>query len=441
MMAGDVEAPGVFLDASAVLERQYTAFCLDKWVKKYAELAVIPLKLKDVLRTVSKGTEHSKAFPYSFLNEVESHRDDLIEQFLELFNSGLSAGLSAFSVDWLKGFAEGDSETQGSLSFRIQEILKQQHLEVESMSKEIKRVNTVLKAKKNIETKSQQDEKEIDELELELSALQSVVNNIKNQDTLQFFTDEGLIPNYAFPEQGVILHSVIYRSKKDNDGAVKAVGVDKESERWTYKYERPAASALSELAPSSTFYAGGRRVEINRVDLRVSQKETWRFCPACHHSECIDTGDAHQTCPRCGDRMWVNISQKQTMLRLKQVYATTADKNSRISDDKDDRDSQFFTKQLLIDFEDAAITAAYKVDKVDWPFGFEFIAKADFREINTGHSDENSPEITIAGKESKRTGFKLCEHCGMVQASTNKPKEKYIPLVVQLEIGIMKIIL
>lgn len=424
MMAGDVEAPGVFLDASAVLERQYTAFCLDKWVKKYAELAVIPLKLKDVLRTVSKGTEHSKAFPYSFLNEVEIHRDDLIDQFLELFNSGLAAGLSTFSVDWLKGFAEGDSETQGSLSFRIQEILMQQHLEVESMSKETKRVNTVLKTKKNIETKSQQDEKEIEDLELELTALQSVVNNIKNQDTLQFFTDEGLIPNYAFPEQGVILHSIIYRSKKDNDDAVKAAGVDKESERWTYKYERPAASALSELAPSSTFYAGGRRVQINRIDLRVSQKETWRFCPACHHSECIDTGDVHQTCPRCGDRMWVNISQKQTMLRLKQVYATTADKNSRISDDKDDRDSQFFTKQLLIDFEDAAITAAYKVDKVDWPFGFEFIAKADFREINTGHSDENSPEITIAGKESKRNGFKLCQHCGMVQVPTKKPKEQ-----------------
>ena len=63
MMAGDVEAPGVFLDASAVLERQYTAFCLDKWVKKYAELAVIPLKLKDVLRTVSKGAEHRELAP------------------------------------------------------------------------------------------------------------------------------------------------------------------------------------------------------------------------------------------------------------------------------------------------------------------------------------------------------------------------------------------
>ena len=424
MMAGEVEAPGVFLDASAVLERQYTAFCLDYWVKKYALAAVIPHKLKDVLNTISKPDRALYAFPYSFLNEVEQHRDELFTQFLGLFASGYGIGLSTFSIDWLKRFSEGNFETQGSLSFRIQEILMQQHLEVESMSKETKRVNTVLKTKKTIETKSQQDEKEIEDLEIELSALQAVVNSIKNQDTLQFLTDEGLIPNYAFPEQGVILHSVIYRSKKDNDSAVKLAGVDKESERWTYKYERPAASALSELAPLSKFYAGGRRVEVNRIDLRVSQQETWRFCPACHHSECIDTGDNYQTCPRCGDAMWVNVSQKQTMLRLKQVYASTADKNSRISDDKDDRDSQFFIKQLLIDFDPAAITAAYKVDKADWPFGFEFIAKADFREINTGHSDENAPEITIAGKESKRTGFKLCHYCGTVQPNKKKPKEQ-----------------
>ena len=122
--------------------------------------------------------------------------------------------------------------------------------------------------------------------------------------------------------------------------------------------------------------------------------------------------------------MWVNVSQKKPMLRLKQVYATTADRNSRISDDKDDRDSQFFTRQLLIDFENTAITAAYKVDKADWPFGFEFISKADFREINTGHSDESSPEMTIAGKESKRTGFKLCKYCGTVQLNSTKPIEQ-----------------
>ena len=424
MMAGEVEAPGVFLDASAVLERQYTAFCLDQWVKKDADKAVIPHKLKDVLDTVIKRKGVTTHFPYSFLNTVEINRTELIDQFLALFNSGLGAGLSAFSIQWIKTFAEGDFLTQGSLSFRIQEKLMKQQQEVESLSKEAKRVYTVIQTIKRTQPLSPQDQEQLDELDIELKALQSLARGINNQDTLQFFTDEGLIPNYAFPEQGVILHSVIYRSKKDNEGAVKALGAESESERWTYKYERPAASALSELAPLSTFYAGGRRVQINRVDMRVSQQENWRFCPACHHSECIDAGDQFKTCPRCNNDWWGNISQKQTMLRLKQVYASTSDRRSRISDDKDDRDNQFFTRQLLIDFDPQSITAAWKVDKEDWPFGFEFIATADFREINTGHSDENSPEITIAGQEAKRTGFKLCQHCGSVQGAFGKTKEQ-----------------
>jgi len=424
MMAGEVESPGVFLDASAVLERQYTAFCLDQWVKKDAEQALIPLHLKTVLATVAKPQKELTRFPYSFLDFVEIHRTLLLDRFLMLFNSTYGSKLSEFSVQWIRQFAEGDFSTQGSLSFRIQEKLLLQQQELDSLSKEAKRVNTVMQKLKKTEVLSPQDEQNLEQLETELSALQTLVSRINSKDTLQFFTDEGLIPNYSFPEQGVLLRSVIYRSRKDNEASVKAAGVSAESERWMYEYERPAAAALSELAPLNTFYAGGRRVQITRIDMRVSKKENWRLCRSCHHSECIDAGDHYKSCPRCGDAWWTNVSQKQTMLRLKQVYANTADRNSRISDDRDDRDSQFFTRQLLIDFAPQAITAAWKVDKEDWPFGFEFISRADFREINTGHSDENSPDITIAGQDAKRKGFKVCQYCGMVQISNGQSQDQ-----------------
>jgi DEAD/DEAH box helicase domain-containing protein len=424
MMAGEVQSPGVFLDASAVLERQYTAFCLDQWVKKYSDQAFIPLQLKTVLSSVAKTEKDLNRFPYSFLNFVEIHRTLLLDQFLELFNSAYGVKLSAFSEEWIREFAEGDFSIQGSLSFRIHERLLQQQLELDSLSKEAKRVNTVMQNLKKSEVLSPQDQENLEQLESELSALQALVVRINAKDTLQFLTDEGLIPNYAFPEQGVLLRSVIYRSKKDNDASVKAAGVSAEAERWMYEYERPAAAALSELAPLNTFYAGGRRVQITRIDMRVSKKESWRLCRSCHHSECIDAGDHFKSCPRCGDSQWQDLSQKQTMLRLKQVYANTADRKSRISDDRDDRDSQFFTRQLLIDFAPQAITAAWKVDKEDWPFGFEFISRAEFREINTGNSDENSPMITIAGQDSKRKGFKVCQYCGMVQVGNGQNQEQ-----------------
>lgn len=410
MMAGEVESPGVFLDACAVLERQYTAFCLDCWVKKEGLLAVIPYKLKSVLSFFTKGNDK---FPYNFLNYIELNKTTLLEQFLALFDSDFGAKLSDFSIDWIKQFAAGDFSTIGSLSFRIQEKLVQQKQELDSLTSEVKRINTVIKKIKNNSVLSPQDKEDLLALQNEFSALEGLAKQIRNKDTLQFFTDEGLIPNYAFPEQGVLLRSVIYRSRKDNDGSEK-------SDSWLYEYERPAVAALSELAPSNTFYAGGRRVEITRIDMRVSQTETWRFCRSCHHSQCVDTGDEHQNCPRCADEWWSNVSQRQTMLRLKRVFASTADKKSRILDDRDDRNSQFFTRQLLIDFEPQAITAAWKIEKEDFPFGYEFISKADFREINTGQSDENSAPITIAGHENKRRGFKVCRLCGMVQSRQNE---------------------
>ncbi len=111
------------------------------------------------------------------------------------------------------------------------------------------------------------------------------------------------------------------------------------------------------------------------------------------------------------------------MLRLKQVYANTADRKSRILDDSDDRARQFFTRQLLIDFTPEAVTAAWRVDREDWPFGFEFVSHAVFREINTGQTDDHAMDVTIAGQDRKRKGFRICRFCGMVQGGA-KQKEQ-----------------
>jgi hypothetical protein len=40
-----------------------------------------------------------------------------------------------------------------------------------------------------------------------------------------------------------------------------------------FKYERAAGSALRELAPASSFYAGGRKVKIEQVDMSLPM---WR---------------------------------------------------------------------------------------------------------------------------------------------------------------------
>ncbi len=103
------------------------------------------------------------------------------------------------------------------MSFRIEERLTQQLQEVDSLRKEARRVNTLIKGLQDKDLLSPEEKDNLEQFEIELLALQKLVTRINNKDALQFFTDEGLIPNYAFPEQGVLLRSVIYRSRKDND--------------------------------------------------------------------------------------------------------------------------------------------------------------------------------------------------------------------------------
>lgn len=48
----------------------------------------------------------------------------------------------------------------------------------------------------------------------ESAALGKLIAGILDRATFNVLTDEGLLPNYAFPEQGVLLHSVILRNRK-----------------------------------------------------------------------------------------------------------------------------------------------------------------------------------------------------------------------------------
>jgi DEAD/DEAH box helicase domain-containing protein len=112
--------------------------------------------------------------------------------------------------------------------------------------------------------------------------------------------------------------------------------------------------------------------------------------------------------------MWADAGQKRLMLRMRQVFASTSDRQSRISDDADDRDPVFYNKQMLVEFDDKYVLGAYKVD-ADFPFGFDFLSNVDFCEINFGEITEIGEKISIAGVEMPRKGFSLCRVCGKVQ--------------------------
>ena len=60
MLAGHIDSPGIFLDASAVLERQFTAYCFDQWIATDSRSS-LPKKLGQVLNNLEPVDQ--KSFP------------------------------------------------------------------------------------------------------------------------------------------------------------------------------------------------------------------------------------------------------------------------------------------------------------------------------------------------------------------------------------------
>ncbi|MCP4157080.1 MAG: DEAD/DEAH box helicase [bacterium] len=422
MIAGKISPPGVFLEASAILERQFTAFCFDRWVMSDIREKDFPKNVGHVLGCVD--SKKQTAFPYTFLEFIRLNRNGLFEDFINLFDGVLTTE----SISRLQSFTKGKNREEGSLENRILSNLQLLAKERKSYKDKIKSLGKLIKEKNANPVRDLNFQEELDLLENERDALQELVRSIDDKDALNFFTDEGLIPNYTFPEAGVLLRSVIYRypsrrkepAKKGKAGVAEAspgvaAGVVVKPKRWIYEYDRPARSAISELAPANYFYAGGRKVTIDRVDLNLSTIENWRFCPECNYSRCMDLpGELEARCPRCDSEMWQDAGQTHSMLRMRQVHANTNDKDSRIGDDKDRRDPQFYNKQMLVDVDPRHVESAYKISEDRYPFGFEFLRKVGFREINFGKQGDDGPQQRIAGVETVRSGFSVCENCGKV---------------------------
>lgn len=403
MLAGDIESPGVFLNASAVLERQLTAFTIDCWVRSAGELARIPPRLSEVL-SATRNTTQSK-FPYVWFSFIREHQATLLAEFIELFETKDKA-LREETRQHLEDFLVGGEGQEGGLRWKVVNDLSMVIRDLDDLKRRRTRVENEIARVEALPARGEKDDQELRELKLERSALTRLMATIASRDTFEFLTDKGLLPNYAFPEQGVLLHSVIVRDDKRSS---------EEQRILTFEYERPGASAITELAPNSVFYAEGRKVTIDQVDVANDKPIAWRFCRSCSFADRDVMTVGQNACPRCGDTMWPDAGRVQKMLRLSKVYARTFESRSRISDDADDRDRRFFVRQALVDVSPDAIRQAWAIEDEELPFAFEFVSRIRFREVNFGEQTGEGMPIQIAGNDVRKPGFAICPECGTVQ--------------------------
>ena len=414
MIAGKITPPKIFLRASAVLERQFIAFCMDSWVKKGIPDNAIPDKVGIVLKKMDAHPDDM--FPFNFLNYVQSTLSRQLNSFMQMF----AAYLDDSAREELQMFARGKDANDSPMYIKILDAFGDLKKQQDALRTSVDALKMMIRDLEDKPKDSSYDE-EIKDLKREESALLTVLQEIGKKNIFNFLSDEGLLPNYAFPEAGIILRAVLYR-KEDEETPVQK----KKYEKMVYEYSRSASSAISEFAPNNSFYVDGRKLTIDQVDLTTAQTARWRLCPNCSHAQIEETGKNTSACPQCGSPAWADAGQVRTMLKVQMVYSNMDYTKSLINDESDDRNNVFYCKQLLVDVdEDHDISSAYRMDNEEFPFGYEFVRKATLREINFGESDLTGEKLTVSGVEEVRKGFRICKYCGKIQSGNGKANHSF----------------
>ena len=417
MMAGVVKPPAVFLRARHVLRRQLLAYGMDCWTHAIGAGDYIPAAMQPVLDAVER--HDMSRFPYSLLGYIDTHMQQIWEGFSALVATALNEQELIELQNFLFGGGLDDVDPLKSyVNTRVMTVVEDRKRLTENIETLKKEIAKMLKLPAD-----EHRELQLVELNQELVGYKRLRLVINKKETLNFFTDEGLLPNYAFPEEGTTLHSVIYRGGRVSDSSSEPT-----LEKFEFEYQRPAQSALSELAPDSTFYAGNKKVTVTRVETaKGSAIAEWRFCSRCNYS--VELGDVSgnyfaPTCPRCSSAMWSDESAKANMLKMTQVYAHSSMKDALLDDNSDDREPIFFNRQMLIDFDPKEVKSTWVLKDDTRPFGFEFVQKASFLEVNFGKRDQGDIQLEVAGQSMIRAGFKICRLCGMVQSKTKKANQR-----------------
>jgi DEAD/DEAH box helicase domain-containing protein len=398
MMAGEVRPPGCFLDAPEMLKRQLVAHAMDAWARADLQTKAIPQRVRLVL-----GKAGKKNFPGRFLAFYHTAHEDLLRDFLARFDSYLSED----SRTRLSEFA-GPVNVEALIVKAFDEVeLHRKHL------RDLQR--RCLERLQQVEADpeaSDDPENEITELKNHRSVLSRLMDEEGDKYPLNVLTDAGVLPNYAFPEPGVTLKSVI-RDDGDADQRYKS-----------FEYMRPASAAIRELAPFNVFYAEGRKVTIDEIDIGTSARplvEHWRLCTACSHMEREDPGTAHEsTCPRCESIGWGDSGQLRALVHFRRAHSLANAAEAVTVDEQDDREELHYSTMTLIDVEKENYQGARLIEAGDLVFGWELLRDLPLRELNFGLSDGQAAGVEVSGEEVPERGFQVCLDCGRVKRNNDE---------------------
>jgi DEAD/DEAH box helicase domain-containing protein len=397
MLAGKIEPPGCWLDASAMLVRQYLAFCFDSAVKEQ-----IISHLPSSGQQLAADLDANSGPIIDLLTWMVANEAALHEDFLGRF------GTEVRTDTRIRFQAEAEAER---LAARIRDAAAEFGDQLKGIETARRRLTDQKK-----ELAEAEDQAGSRKVERELRILRARALVLNRTSALEVLTEHGLLPNYAFPERGVRLTGAVYNEHRGEEDATISLDIT-----------RPAAVAIRELAPRNIFYTHGHQFEIQQLSLGSQVQplvRQWAVCGKCGHmrlAEELEKPEAKVACPQCGydkqQQSQLDRSQWKLFLNFPRSGAVSYMEyyDSLSGDRAEERDQRYY--RLVHSFDQTSGGISGAVGTEGDPFGLEFRSALALRQVNTGLAE--TPQGFHFGVEQKvpEFGFPVCRDCGVVADS------------------------
>ncbi len=358
MLKGKVDPPGCWLDASAVLVRQYLGFCFDSGTREGT--------LPEIPRTGPQLVDDLKnpdgRIPL-LMRWVTQNEAELRHRFIRHF-------LPPVQEDTKEPFQK-ETDTQ-----LLIQRMHQAAYEFDRTRRELENARSRL----NDQLK-QLDEEEKDarvEILQELKILKGRINGLSRTTALEILTDSGLLPNYAF----------LYTHRRQFEIQQIAIGNSQQ--------------LLTEVWAICGVCGHMRRIE------ELKQPDATPACPQCGHS-----GDNRSQLDLGQQRQFVEFAQSQAFSYMEHYESLSGDRD-------EERRRGFY--DVIVSFDQTKEKSSGAVGDDELPFGIEYRSSMILREINTGYINEVKNVPFGPDTCASENGFWICRDCGVAIPPDQTPE-------------------
>lgn len=387
IISGAVTPPTAFLSATDILHRQFIAHLIDT---------------HDVDPSVQYGSDcfdTQNGLVYQLAKRVEAGVDP------SMFLSALAGQITDQDADGLRAWvASMDDDGLRSTLLRAREQWRNDRFTLLERRKTLDELIDRLTPLVDSDDLAREEHRRA---KAARTALNKRLNDeVEREHWIASLERYSLAPNFTLIDDSVQLSLSVTRQNAET--------AEFDVERR--EYVRGLSSALSELAPGSTFYAQGIAATIDAVDIRGSEeREQWRVCPSCSYGSPVGPDDHTATCPACGDPGFADAGQLIEVIPMRRVSASVDASRAAINDFRDERAVTRFHQHMVMSVDKPEAGAQWYIS---CGFGAHYLPRVDLRWLNLGRG-EGKP-LMLAGDEVQAPKFSLCKECGHVDSTRDE---------------------